>query len=274
MKRAFLLAAAVLAATVLPAAAQQSPQWHFMFGDRFVDAIVANPAANAALNGARPLINIETIESPSGQAPRFPSSPPANVPKAWNAIYMYRWASEQQMATDMPHVPSWITACMYDNEDAQQYPLTPQEERVRPSQWIAKAAQVCHQAHKTFLPSSGVRQFRRQDQSDNDNVYRTASDWDGYSAQTQMYEDNLQEFRSRVDDFYQHVHSVNPNAKFFIVGVGDLVHNQLAPNSMVEAAIRSLPPGTYVWLNYGPHPRQGIPARPDLVAQVIADLAK
>src|SRR5579883_2436345 len=80
MKRAFLLAAAVLAATVLPAAAQQSPQWHYMFGDRFVDAIVANPAANAALNGARPLINIETIESPrdnppGSRRPRLPTFP-------------------------------------------------------------------------------------------------------------------------------------------------------------------------------------------------------
>ena len=116
MKRALIAALAILAATILPAGAQQSHlQWRFMIGNRFIDALVANPAANAALNGTRPLINIETIQSAPGQPAHFPASPPSNVPKAWDAIYMYRWASEQQMAIDMPHVPSWITACMYDN---------------------------------------------------------------------------------------------------------------------------------------------------------------
>ncbi|MDP9024888.1 MAG: hypothetical protein M3N13_05930, partial [Candidatus Eremiobacteraeota bacterium] len=207
--------------------------------------------------------------------------PPSEVPASWGALYMYRWASEAQMALDMPNVPAWITMCMYDNEDADQFPHTPQNERDDPATFYPKAADVCHKAGKLFIPSSGIRQFRGQNQSENDAVYHTATAWDGYSMQTQAAEYNVPKFDADVAEFERHVLAVNPKTKVFIVGVGDFAGKQLQPPSAVEAAIRSLPPGLVYWMNFGPHAGKScrvasvcpIPARPDLMIQIMKDLA-
>ena len=162
---------------------------------------------------------------------------------------MYRWASEAQMELDMPNVPKWIAVCMYDNEDARQTPMTPPDEIAHPAQFYARAAKVCHAAGKRFIPSSGIRQFANQDQSENDAVYHTAPDWDGYSMQTQMAEADLPRFQRAVQNFKSRVLAENPHATL-IVGVGDFANGTLQPPSTVEQAIRTLPPGTILWMNF------------------------
>lgn len=253
----------------------------YMIGAGYVKDIVRDPAASRALDGTQPIINIQTVRTPEGSPARFPSRPPSDVPASWNAIYMYRWASETQMALDMPGVPSWITMCMYDNEDADQYPMTPQNERDDPASFYPKAADICHKAGKLFIPSSGIRQMKRQNQSENDSVYATATSWDGYSMQTQAAENDVARFTANVENFQRRILAVNPRTKIFIVGVGDFAGGHLQPPSTVETAIKSLPPGMIYWMNYGPHNGKGcrdpsecpIPARPDLLVQVIKDLA-
>ncbi|MEO9262761.1 MAG: hypothetical protein ABI282_01585 [Candidatus Baltobacteraceae bacterium] len=267
----------IFAAGAQPALSRTQPAYRYMIGAGFVSAIAKDPAASAALDGTHPFINIQTIKSAPGQAAAFPARPP-DVPASWQPVYVYRWASEVQMEADMPRVPSWITVCMYDNEDAHQTPMTPDAEIADPASYYPKAAQVCHKAGKLFIPSSGIRQFRHQNQSQNDAVYGSATQWDGYSMQTQQGESDLSRFRTNVDSFQRHVLAVNPNAKIFIVGVGDFAGGQLQSPAAIEAAIKSLPPGMAFWMNFGPHAGRGckdcpIPARPDLLVQVIKDLA-
>ncbi len=268
------LSIVAIGSSAIPAAA--SGHYQYLLGEPCVSAIVADPVANAALDGTQPYINIGTVKSPPGSPAAFPARPPS-VPPAWHAIFIYRWASERQMEVDMPHVPSWIAGCMYDNEKAQMEPMTPTDETAAPVPFYAKAAALCHKAGKLFIASAGLG---RGPGAQND-TFSTANQWDAYSMQTQTGETDLAHFSKAIAFFARRVRASNPNAKL-IVGVGDFAHGTLVSASGIEAAIQAVPPGMAIWMNFGRHAGPmcrdssvcPIPPRPDLLVRVIDDLAR
>lgn len=272
------IACVVLASTFLflvgPAKAKTSYQ--YLIGSQYVPAIAADPVASAALDGTRVYINIETIKSRDGQPAVFPVHPPS-VPAGWQAFFIYRWASAQQMERDIANVPTWISGCMYDNENAHMVPMTPDEERAAPAPYYQRAAAACHKAGKVFIATGGMRFGARNSDTD---TFATARVWDIYALQTQTGEDNLTKFTSLIGKLQQRVLANNPKARF-IVGVGDFAGGSFQPPSVAEAAIRAIPAGTGIWMNFGEHAGPNcrgngcpIPARPDILVQVIKDMAK
>jgi hypothetical protein len=260
----------------LAAPLQADPAYQYMIGVSFVKPIAADPVANRALAGTHPYINIQTIKSPPGQPTPFPPNPPP-VPAEWQPIFVYRWASEKQLELDMPSVPGWISACMYDNERVVQEPMTPQDEQDAPAPFYGKAAAVCHRAGKLFIASAGMRFKNAGPESD---TFSTAGAWDVYSMQTQTAEDDLAKFTRMVANLQGRVMAVNPKAKL-LAGIGDFAGGRLQPASVAEAAIKALPPGMGIWMNFGPHagphctdPSCPIPGRPDLLVRVIDDLSQ
>ncbi len=259
-----------------PPGSLHSPQ--YFVGSADVSAITADPIADAAMDGSQPFVNIETIASAPGTPAIFPAAPPSNVPSAWQPIFAYRWASEAQMALDMPNVPSWIRVCMYDNETSDQSPPTPPNEQANPALYELLAAQLCHGAQKTYIPSAGVHQ--NMDPAQERQVFATATSWNGYSMQTQTAENEIGEFDSEIANYESSIRSINSHLGTYIVGVGDFAGGTLQPLSQIEAAARTAPAGSAFWLNFGPHGGPGcdsslcpIPARPDLLVQFIKDFA-
>ena len=256
--------------------ARAKTPFQYLIGSQYVAAIAADPVASAALDGTHVYINIETIKSPDGQPAVFPARPPS-VPASWGAIFIYRWASAQQMERDIAHVPSWISGCMYDNENAHMVPMTPDEERAAPAPYYQRAAAACHKAGKVFIATGGMHFDARNSDT---NTFATAGVWDIYSLQTQTVEDNLTKFKSLIGRLQGRVLASNPKARF-IVGVGDFAGGSFQPPSVTEAAIREIPAGMGIWMNFGEHAGPNcrgngcpIPPRPDLLIQVIKDMAK
>jgi hypothetical protein len=255
---------------------QADRTYQYFIGESFVPAIVADPTANRALVGTHPYINLQTIDSPPGQPASFPANPPP-VPPNWQAIFVYRWASERQMEVDMANVPAWVSACMYDNERAQQVPMTPQDEQDAPAPFYSKGAASCHRAAKLFIASAGMRFNNPSPES---NTFSTAGAWDVYSMQTQTAESDLPRFTRMIADLQARVVAVNPRARF-IVGVGDFAGGHFQPASVTEAAIKAIPSGMAIWMNFsrhaGPNCRDAacpISPRPDLVVRVIDDMSQ
>lgn len=238
-----------------------------------VQAVMSDHVASAALNGSRPLLNVANAGNPG----TFPAAPPS-VPAAWKAQYIYRWASEAQMKADFgAHlVPSWITVCMYDNEPQNAAPVTPPNEVADPAPYYTKAAALCHAHGMTIIPSAGMR--GGFDQA----VIDTAGSWDGYSMQVQTEENDLPKFVAAIAHFESTIHAVNPAITTWLVGVGDFAGGTLQLAPAIEAAMHAAPAGSAFWLNFGPHSGPGctdtavcpIPGRPDLLVQVIKDIAR
>ncbi len=232
--------------------------YRFLFGESLADALMANPAVSAMLDGTHPIVIL------TGQGPFDVSQPFA--PAAWGATYMIRFTSEEQMQAEFTtgEIPAFVQWVMYDNEPDTLPPTPPNELPPNdPAPYYAAAASVTHANGKLFAATAGLSGSTAQRQA----VFATATNWDFYGVQTQTGELNLAQFHNNIVNTMDSVWAVN-NAVPFSAGVGDYASGGLAQASQIVPALEAIPSNALVWLNFGPNPASSV-GRYDIAIAVI-----
>jgi len=262
------------------------PSFIYMIGQDAIATIAADTEASALLNNTTLYIILNT-KDPSV----FPNPAPS-TPSGWTPTWVYRWTSEELMASDLAAgIPSYITVAMYDNEVATQ-PPTPEAETDNPPYYVGLAANLAHSQSPpmTFIATGGLVVTNPQNYPGGQpqeiiDYWKQAVDFDGYAMQTQTNIANPSTFLSEIQSLAQHALAATPVLiTIFSVGVGDFSGGTLVDAPQIAATMALIPQATtglsqqiLVWMNFGIHagplctdPNQcPIPTRYDMIPEII-----
>lgn len=246
----------------------------WMFGQVAISTVAQDSTASQILSGRTVYIILSTVEP-------IPQTPPS-VPAGWNVVWIYRWTSEEQMATDFASgsVPSWITVVMYDNELATA-PATPTNETDNPPYYTVQSANVAHTNGRQFWMTAGLQtsnpNYPGGTSKEASDEWATSSVWDGYAIQSQTAINDITSFDNLISERVSKAEAHASGPLFFSAGIGDFANGTFATLQQNELAVPTIPSTYAIWMNFGPHAGAGctdpsvcpIPSRYDMIPSLI-----